>query len=135
MIHKGKLTGDGRVPDQVGLNEFLAKEQNTLDHLTTKIYGPGMKFEKLSVLGQYTIESLARQKAMISDPDPALRTAKSQIVDLSREIEILNDKLAKALRDNQDLWEENEQLRLEVIDHGTEKNNTSRRTRIREEQS
>lgn len=113
------------------LNQFLAKEQNTLDHLTRKIYGPSMKFERLSPFGQYTIESLARERALASDPDPELRHAKAEVVTLRREIEVLTNKLADALQDNQELWEENEELKMEIYDY--EEDRSRRPVRRRED--
>lgn len=104
------------------LNKFLAQEQNLLDHLTAKVYGPHIKFEKLSALGQYSIESLARQR-IYNTPS----TENDQVEHLHREIGVLWEKLAKALKDNQELWEENEQLKLEIIEN--EEDNSSRSTR------
>lgn len=118
--------------DEEALNRYLAKEQNTLDHLTRKMYGGKIKFEHLSPWGQYTIESLAREHALVGDPDPELRTAKVQLIDLTRENAELSSKLAKTLRDYEELWEENEELRMEIYDRDNEADHTSRRARIRE---
>ena len=115
------------------LNKYLAKEQNILDHLTSKIYGPGAKFDRLSPFGQYTIESLARERALVSDPDPDLRHAKVEAMTLRMEIAELNEKLSVALRENQDLWEQNEELLLELYD--LEEDSHLRKQRIREERA
>lgn len=95
------------------LNKYLAKQQNVLDHLARKIYGGQVKFDNLSPFGQHTIESLARERSLLSDPDPELRQAKTEVATLRQELHEANAKLAAALRDNQDLWEENEELRME----------------------
>lgn len=99
------------------LNKHVAKQQNTLDNLTRKIYGGNIRFESLSPFGQYTVESLARQRALISDPDPELRHAKAEAVTLRYEVTELEKKLSEALRENQDLWEKNEELMMELYDN------------------
>lgn len=111
------------------LHRFLAKEQNTYDHLTAKIYGKNIKFEHLSPFGQNTIESLARERALISDPDPDLRHAKAEAVTLRMEIAELNDKLAQALRDNQELWLENEDLKNVIYDFEEDRISGEQRSR------
>lgn len=116
--------------NEESLDEFLAREQNLLDHLTRKIHGPGIKFERLSAFGQHTIEAMARQQVLASDPDPELRAVRAQNVDLVQENKNLSAKLAAALRDNQDLWEENEEYKMREYD---EENNSHRRARIRQE--
>lgn len=98
------------------LDKFIAKHQNTLDHLTRKLYGEGMKFERLSPFGQYTVEAMARERALISDPDPELRHAKMEAATLRHELTETQEKLAKALRENQDLWEKNEELMMELYE-------------------
>ena len=95
------------------LDKYIAKHQNILDHLTRKVYGSKVKFESLSPFGQNTIESLARERALISDPDPELRHAKVEAATLRHENAELQQKLSAALVDNQDLWEEIESLRME----------------------
>jgi|SRR6476646_3994168 len=98
------------------LNKFIAKHQNTLDSLTRKIYGHGVKFESLSPFGQNTIESLARERHLISDPDPELRHSKMEAATLRHENAELQQKLTSALNENQDLWEDNEELRLQLYE-------------------
>ena len=113
------------------LNKHIAKQQNDLDRLTRKVYGGEIKFESLSPFGQYTVESLARTRALMSDPDPELRTAKAENATLRVENNDLQQKLAEALRDNQDLWEKNEELLLELYEY--EQDHFSGRKRQREE--
>lgn len=98
------------------LNKYLAREQNSLDHITKKLYGPGAQFDKLSPLGQHTIESLVRERALVSDPDPELRHAKVEVITLRREVQDLTMKLAEVLKDNQELFNENEDLKNELYD-------------------
>lgn len=113
------------------LNKNIAKHQNTLDNLTRKVYGHGIKFESLSPFGQHTIESLARERALISDPDPELRHAKMEAATLRHETHELQTKLTAALQDNQDLWEELEELRLQLYEY--ESSGPVRSQRRREE--
>lgn len=102
--------------DEKDLDKFIAKHQNTLDHLTRRLYGGQMTFERLSPFGQYTVEALARERSLISDPDPELRHAKMEAATLRHELTETQEKLAEALRENQDLWEANEELRMELYD-------------------
>jgi chromosome segregation ATPase len=119
------------------LNKHIAKQQNDLDRLTRNIYGGQIKFESLSPFGQYTVESLARQRALMSDPDPELRTAKAEAATLRYENHNLQQKLTEALRENQDLWEKNEELLLEIYDleQSYEQDRFSGRKGKREERS
>lgn len=112
------------------LDKHIAKQQNALDNLTRKIYGGQLRFEQLSPFGQYTVEALARERALISDPDPELRTAKAEAATLRYENTDLSKRLSEALRENQDLWEANEELRLQLTDYEDE-DMASRRERRR----
>lgn len=114
------------------LQRFLAKEANALDHLTRKIHGPGVKFESLSAFGQNTIEKLVREHALVSDPNPDVRQAKIEAMELRRENTVLVERLSTALKENQDLWEENEELKVELYDK--EEDNISWRERFEQEQ-
>lgn len=109
------------------LNKHIAKHQNTLDNLTRKVYGHGVRFENLSPFGQYTIESLARERHLISDPDPELRHAKVEAATLRHENTELQEKLTSALNENQDLWEENEELRLQLYEYESSPMRSKRR--------
>lgn len=111
------------------LTAYLTKEQNIQDHLTRKIYGPHAKFEHLSAFGQNTIEKLARERAMVSDPDPELRAAIARSLDLERENADLSTQLSEALRNVEDLWHENEQLKMEAQER--DEDPTLRSTRIK----
>lgn len=115
--------------DEHDLTVFLVSEQNRLDHITKRLYGPNAKFEHLSAFGQNTVEHLSRARATISDPDPELKAAIARTRDLEYELELTTKKLAEALRENQDLWEENEEIKMKELDEGL----PSRRTRSREE--
>lgn len=112
------------------LEQYIAKEQNMVDHLTKEMYGSGIKFESLSAIGQYTIEAKARERLLSNDPNPELRTAKVENIDLRAENARLEKRLAAALRDNQELWEQNEEYRLREYD--AEEDNSRRSTRRRE---
>lgn len=109
------------------LDKFIAKHQNILDHLTRKVYGNHVKFESLSPFGQHTIESLARERALMSDPDPELRHAKVEAATLRHENTELQQKLTSALNENQDLWEENEELRLQLYEYESSSVRSQRR--------
>ena len=115
--------------DEHDLTAWLTKEQNVMDHLTRKIYGPHAKFEKLSAFGQNTIEGLARDRAMISDPDPEMRSVMARNIDLERENSEISKRLAVALQENQDLWEENQEYRMREVE--SEEDSSSGRTRHR----
>lgn len=112
------------------LDAFLAKEQNTIDYLTRVMYGPDIKFERLSAIGQHTIEQMARNRVLATDPDPELRASRAEVIDLKQENTELTKKLAAALRDNQELWEENEDYRIREYD--AEATSSRRSTRLRE---
>jgi hypothetical protein len=94
------------------LSAYIAQQQNEIDHLVRKVYGKDVRFEQLSPLGQHTIESLARER---SAPPPITHHIRSER--LSAEYEALKEKVAELLRENMDLWEENEQLRIELEDY------------------
>lgn len=107
------------------LHKHIAQQQNMMDNLTRKVYGGHVKFEHLSPFGQHTIESLARERSLISDPDPELRHAKVEAATLRMENTDLQSRLTEALRENQDLWEKNEELLMEIYDY--EEDRSSRR--------
>ena len=109
------------------LHRYLAKEQNALDHITRKIYGKHVKFENLSPFGQHTVEALARERAVISDPDPELRHAKMEAANLRHENTELEQKLKQALNENQDLWEKNEELMMEIYEQENSSGRSQRR--------
>lgn len=93
--------------------KYVAQQYSIIDHLTRKVYGPGVRFEQLSAFGQNQIEALARDSGLL-EPQREPKQAESQINTLRRNLVELEEKLVLALRENQDLWEENEQLKQEL---------------------
>ena len=101
--------------DDRGLNEYIARQQNLVDHLVRQVYGEDIKFEDLSAFGQFKIEAMAREMADDVRPD----LVKEGAMQLQRqEIARLRQALSQALSENRDLWESNEQLQLELYDLG-----------------
>lgn len=106
---------------------YVAEQQNLIDAITRRIYGTTVKFEHLSAFGQRTVETLARKESSVSTE---ARHYGENLNKQRAEIEELESRLADLLRENQELWEENESYRLEEMDLEDE-NSNSRRTRDR----
>jgi hypothetical protein len=93
---------------------YVAQQQSIMDALTRKIYGPRIKFERLSAFGQNTIETLARDSKLLME-HPALNPRDDE-PELRAKVARLEERLEEALRENQDLWEENGELKLEALE-------------------
>lgn len=104
--------------------EYVAQQYSIIDHLVAKVYGPGVRFESLSAFGQNTIESLARESGML-DPQSERKQSGSQMNQLRKQVEGLEERLAEALKENQSLWEENEDMRMELYTDGEVSQETS----------
>lgn len=120
--------------DEKGLGEFLASQQNLIDHLTRQIYGSNTKFEHLSAFGQARIEGYARDydtvgRQLTGEIDNDLRVAQAEIKKMKEEVSNL-------LVENEDLWRENEDLRMELLEREEQdESRTARRTRQRQDET
>jgi hypothetical protein len=92
------------------LSAFIAQQQNEIDHIVRKVYGNNIKFEQLSPLGQYTVESMARNSRYPELPRSLVMPTSSYDAESS-------ERIAALLRENQDLHDENEILRQELEDY------------------
>jgi hypothetical protein len=103
---------------------YVAQQQSIMDALTRKIYGPRARFERLSAFGQNTIETMARNSKMLDNsehPSFGIHSPVRTIEGLRQKLGETQQQLEESLRHNQELWQENEDLRLELMDLEDEK--------------
>lgn len=92
--------------------KYTARQQNLMDHLTKKMYGPNAKFERLSAFGQYQIETLARQQLEINVPHML-----SEARGYAATIRSLEERLAETLKEVDELLHERDGLLIELEEY------------------